>query len=134
MKKSIINLIFTYVFVGIGIGAAIVTPITVLQAGMSPALKAIVVWLVASAVIGLVSLIFEVESLSQLSAIVIHAVCTLCTALVAGTLLDYGDGSFPLLLTRMLPVIIILYAAIHLVFFLIRRDTVHSINDKLSNK
>lgn len=132
MKKSIVNLLFTYVFVGIGIGAAIVTPITILQAGISPVLMEIAVWLVAAAVIGLVSLVYEIETLSDLSATAIHAVCTLCTALAAGTLLDYGDGSFSLLLTRMLPVIVILYAAIHLVFFLIRRATVHSINDKLS--
>ena len=93
-----------------------------------------IIWIVASAVIGLVSMIYELDGLSDVAATLIHAPLTVLVALIAGSIAGYGEGSLVLLLTRMLVPIVILYVAIHLLMFVIRRLTVHNLNDKLSGK
>ena len=52
--------------------------------------------------------------------------------LTAGWILDYGNGSFILLLTHMVPTFIIIYAVIHLFLFIIRRSIAHSLNSHLN--
>lgn len=78
--------------------------------------------------------IYEMESRNHITANAVHFACTLFLALSCSWILGYGDGSSALLLARMLPNVIGVYAAIQLLMFLIRRFTVQNLNDKLSQK
>ncbi len=131
MKKITVSTVFTYLSVGIAIGAVSITLALLLIIGMTEIMRQIVVWLIASAIMGLVSLVYENENLTDITATLIHAPVTFLTALTSGWILGYGDGSIVLLVSRMLPVIVALYAGIHLLMFLIRRLTLRSLNKRL---
>lgn len=133
MKKMIQNWAY-YVVFAVGLGAMISTAAIVANMGMTEELRQVIIWMAASAVIGLVSLIYEAESLSDLTATLIHAPLTVATALTAGWIAGYGDGSIGLLIVRMAIPIVVIYAGVHLLMYLLRRVAVRSLNDKLSGK
>lgn len=131
MKKNTILTPFLYMMMGIAFGAVIVTVSLYASGGMNDTLKEIIIWLVAAAVIGLVSMVYENDHLTDLTATLIHAPVTCIVALISGWMLDYGDGSLFLLLMRMLPVIVIVYVLIHLILFLFRRAALQEVNRHL---
>lgn len=131
MKNKLEN-IFLYIAVGIAIGAVICTIGQLAVYGFNDVLKELSVWLIASAVIGLASMVYENENLTDLTATLIHAPITAIVALIAGWIIGYGEGSVMLLVTRMLPTVLVLYALIHLFLFLIRRSIARSINSRLN--
>ncbi|MGN1014483.1 MAG: DUF3021 family protein [Butyricicoccus sp.] len=133
MKKAIQNAIVYAIFAS-GLGAIIYSVALVLRESVTEESKGVLVWVAASAVIGLISLLYECESLTDLQATLIHAPLTFLTALIAGSILNYGEGSVMLLLARMLPVIVVVYVFVHLLMFLLRRQSVKSVNNKLSGK
>ena len=134
MKMSKIQLVMTYLIVAVGIGAIVITLALLASYGMTDILKQLTVWLIASAVIGVASLVYENTSLSHFTATLIHAPITAAVALCSGWILGYVDGSFSLLILRMLPTIIIIYAVIHLVLFLFRRAALSDLNHRLQEK
>lgn len=131
MLKKLSGLVLEYLFFAIGIGAVISTICMLQVFGDSEALHQIAVWLVASGIMGVLTLIYEIDGLTHLTATCIHAPLIFLTALISGWVLGYGDGSVPLLLARMLPAILIIYIAVHLLMFFMRRLQVHSLNDRL---
>lgn len=131
MNRSIIQTILMYVAVGIAFGAIAITFSLYVNYGMTDTLKEIMVWLVAAALIGLISMVYESDRLSDITATLIHAPVTVVVALISGWILNYGDGSFSVLLIRMLPTVLIMYAIIHFVLFLIRRATLRELNARL---
>lgn len=131
MKNTTIQTIFEYMMIGIAFGAIAISFALVINIGMTDTVKQLIVWLIASAIIGLVSIVYESDRFTDITATIVHAPVTCIVALVCGWILDYGDGSFPLLLMRMLPSIVILYAMIHLILFLFRRACTQEINDRL---
>lgn len=134
MKMSKIQLVLTYFIVSVGIGAITTTIALFINYGMTDILKQITVWLTASAVIGIASLIYERASLSHFTATLIHASITVVVVLYSGWILGYGDGSLSLLIMRMLPSFIIIYTAIHLVLFLFHRAALSDLNHRLQKK
>ncbi|MDO4174770.1 MAG: DUF3021 family protein [Eubacteriales bacterium] len=130
-KNTTLQTILGYMMIGIAFGAIAVTFSLYVNLGMNDILKEIIVWLVAAAVIGLISVIYENDHLTHLMATIIHAPITCIVALLCGWILDYGDGSVSLLLMRMLPSIIIIYVVIHLILFIFRRITLRKINNHL---
>ena len=131
MTNSKIQTVFVYMAVGIAFGAIAITFSLYVNCGMTEMLKEIMVWLTAAAMIGVISMIYESDRFSDITATMIHAPITIVVALISGWILGYGDGSLSLLLMRMLPAIIVMYAIIHLVLFLIRRATLREINNRL---
>ena len=134
MKKNTLQLIFTYLIVAVGIGAIVITFSLLVNYGMNDILKQLTVWLIASAVIGLASMVYENVRLSHFTATLIHAPITALVALCSGWILGYGDGSLTLLLMRMLPTIVVIYAVIHLILFLFRRAALSDLNSRLQEK
>lgn len=134
MKKNTLQLVFTYLIVAVGIGAIVITFSLLVSYGMNDILKQLTVWLIASAVIGLASMVYENVRLSHFTATLIHAPITAFVALCCGWILGYGDGSLTLLLMRMLPTIALIYAVIHLILFLIRRAALSDLNSRLQEK
>lgn len=131
MNRSIVQTILMYVAVGIAFGAIAITFSLYVNFGMNEMLKQIIVWLIAAALIGLISIIYESDRLTDITATLIHAPVTVAVALISGWILNYGDGSFSVLLMRMLPTVLIMYGIIHLVLFLIRRATLRELNARL---
>lgn len=131
MKQNRLYALFEYMMIGIAFGAIAITLSLYVNFGMNDMLKQIIVWLVASAIIGLVSMIYESDYFTNITATIVHAPITCVVALISGWILDYGDGSVSLLLIRMLPSIVVLYAAIHLILFLFRRTAAQDINARL---
>ena len=131
MKKNTILTPFLYMMMGIAFGAVIVTVSLYASGGMNDTLKEIIIWLIASAVIGLISTIYESDRFTDITATLVHAPVTFIVALISGWMLDYGDGSVLLLIQRMLPVIVIIYVVIHLVLFLFRRAALREVNRHL---
>lgn len=134
MKKNTLQLVFTYLIVAVGIGAIVITFSLLVNYGMNDILKQLTVWLIASAVIGLASMVYENVRLSHFTATLIHAPITALVALCSGWILGYGDGSLTLLLMRMLPTIVVIYAVIHLILFLFRRAALSDLNSRLQEK
>ena len=131
MKSNHFTTALLYTAAGIAIGAVVCTLSLLATYGMTDVLRQLAVWLIASAILGLVSIVYENEHLTDLTATLIHAPVTLVVALIAGWVLDYGDGSVLLRLTRMVPVIVVFYTLIHLFLFLVRRSIVRSLNSHL---
>ena len=132
MKQSKLQMILQYTVSGIAIGAIVSTLSLIGSFGLTDILKQVLVWIIASALIGLISIIYENENLTDLTATLIHAPLTLLIALTAGWILGYGEGSLTVLLMHMVPGIIIIYSIIHLVLFLIRRIIARSLNTRLN--
>ena len=131
MKKNTILTPILYMMVGIAFGAIIITVSLYASGDMNDTLKEIIIWLIASAVIGLISTIYESDRFTDITATLGHAPVTFIVALISGWMLDYGDGSLFLLLMRMLPVIVIVYVLIHLILFLFRRAALQEVNRHL---
>ncbi|MCD8357353.1 MAG: DUF3021 family protein [Clostridia bacterium] len=131
MKANKFLMIFTYMMVGIAFGAIAITMSLYINYGMTDFLKEILVWLIAAAILGLVSIIYDIDHFNDITATLIHAPVSCVVALISGWILDYGDGSVSLLLMRMLPTIISLYIIIHVILFLIRRISLRDINNHL---
>ena len=131
MKKNTILTPILYMMVGIAFGAIIITVSLYASGDMNDTLKEIIIWLIASAVIGLISTIYESDRFTDITATLVHAPVTFIVALISGCMLDYGDGSVLLLIQRMLPVIVIIYVVIHLVLFLFRRAALREVNRHL---
>lgn len=131
MKPSKIQIFFLYAIVGIGIGSIVSAIVLMLVFGMTEMIQNLIVWLIASGIFGLISLVYESERFSLLTATCIHAPVVFGTALIFGWLLGYGDGSILLLLRRMLPIIILTYIIVHFILFLIRRTAVQDVNSRL---
>lgn len=134
MKMSKLQMTLSYMIVAVGIGSIVITLSLLLTFGLTDVLKQLVVWLIASAIIGIISMVYECDRLTYLTATLIHAPVTCLVALCCGWILDYSDGSLFLLISRMLPVIVVLYAAMHLILFLFRRANVSDINTRLQKK
>lgn len=122
MKKNHESWI-THILNGTGIGFPITATCMLLIGGYNPVTREILVWMVASALFGLTTgLFFQKLNLKLLTATALHFICCLVIASAAGWLCGYAD-SFLALLGGMLPLFVIVYAAVYLsVFFSMKRE------------
>ena len=118
MKKWNPMNVFSYCMIGVGFAAISVAIGMYINLGMTEILKNFVVWMIGGAIIGLLSLIYETEQLSNVKATLIHAPLT---CLIVS-----------LLIVRMLPTIAIIYVVIHAILYLLHCASVRSINQKLN--
>lgn len=132
MKKWNPMNVFSYCMIGVGFAAISVAIGMYINLGMTEILKNFVVWMIGGAIIGLLSLIYETEQLSNVKATLIHAPLTCLIALICGWICGYGEHSVSLLIVRMLPTIAIIYVVIHAILYLLHCASVHSINQKLN--
>lgn len=82
MKKWNPMNVFSYCMIGVGFAAISVAIGMYINLGMTEILKNFVVWMIGGAIIGLLSLIYETEQLSNVKATLIHAPLTCLTALI----------------------------------------------------
>ncbi len=125
--------VLEHVGVGLAIGSVISTACIALLGGLDGTLIQVMAWLAASALIGIVSLIYDIEALSLPLAIGLHALLCLGVSLGTGYFLGYGEGVGPLF-RMLLPVFIIIYLAIGLGVWLYGRYCARITSERLAKK
>ncbi len=118
---------------GIGIGMPITLICMILIGGWNSAVKEMLVWLVASALFGILSLIFNNYKTNLLLATVIHCVGCLAVTCTACTINGYSENFFSMLLA-ILPVFIVVYAVIYSVAMINAKKEAKRITESLKNK
>ncbi len=118
---------------GIGIGMPITLLCMILIGGWNSAVKEILVWLAASALFGMLSLIFGTVKLSLPLTTAIHCVGCLAITCTACTINGYSDSFFSILLA-VLPVFAVIYIAIYTVTLLSAKKEAKEITESLNNK
>ncbi|MBR3971883.1 MAG: DUF3021 domain-containing protein [Ruminococcus sp.] len=97
---------------GIGIGMPITVLCMALIGGWNDAVKEILVWLVASALFGVLSLIFNSGKLNLILSTAIHCAGCLAVTCTACTINGYSDNFFEMLFA-ILPVFVVVYVVIY---------------------
>lgn len=97
---------------GIGIGMPVTVLCMALIGGWNDTVKEILVWLVASALFGVLSLIFNSGKLNLFLSTAIHCVGCLAVTCAACTINGFSDNFFDILLS-VLPVFAVVYIVIY---------------------
>lgn len=118
---------------GIGIGMPVTLLCMALIGGWNSAVKEVLVWLVASALFGVLSLIFNSVKLPLPLSTGIHCVGCLAVTCTACTINGYSDNFFSMLIA-ILPVFVIVYAVIYGVTLINAKLEAKKINEDLNNK
>ncbi|MBQ8001353.1 MAG: DUF3021 domain-containing protein [Ruminococcus sp.] len=118
---------------GIGIGMPITIICMVLIGGWNGVIKEFLVWLAASALFGVLSILFKSSRLPLPLITVIHCVGCLIITCGACAIIGYSDSFFSIL-PAVLPVFIVVYAVIYIVTLLSAKAEAKRINAELNSK
>lgn len=131
MKKNyLINLI-----IGMGFGFPITLLCMILMSGYSEVIREFLVWMVASALYGLLSGVFfdHKNNLPLPVAIILH--CLGCMTITAGGVAICGYGSsFLSALLRILPVFAVIYVVVYIIAFFLMKNDEKQINQALEKE
>ncbi len=127
MKKVI-----QYAGIGIGYGSFSYLMILVYRQGITPTRESILSTLLMSALIGISAILFDIEKLNFLSALVIHLICTL--SLVIATMFYNGWAEDIMHDTEFWMIFIIIYIAVWAASYISNSLKVDKINRALSKK
>jgi len=116
----------------IGIGAIITTIVTCICGGFDESVRRIIVWLIASALFGIASLlIFGKDRLSLPVATALHA--AICFAItIASVALCRYDGGLGGNILIIAIVFVVVYVVIYIIMYAISKSEERKINQKLS--
>lgn len=133
--KNKLSPIFSACITGIGIGIPITLCCMTLIGGFNGVIKEFLVWTVASALFGVLSLlIFQLpNNLSLPAATALHCIGCMLVAAGAGAVIGYAD-SFLELLLGILPVFLLVYCLLYGGFYFTMRKEARRINEELDNK
>lgn len=128
-KKLVIH-----IGVGLAVGSVISTACMALMGALDGTLVQVMAWLGASALYGVVSMIYDIESIPLPFAIGLHA--ALCFGITLGTsyLLGYEEYFGPWFALQLLPVFIIIYLAVSLGIWLYGRHCARTTSERLARK
>lgn len=118
---------------GIGIGMPVTVLCMAFIGGWNSVVKEILVWLVASALFGVLSLIFNSAKLPLPLSTAIHCIGCLAVTCTACTINGYSNNFFEMLLS-ILPVFVVVYVIIYGVSFINARKEAKKITETLNNK
>lgn len=126
--------IITYVGVGLAVGSVTSTACMALMGALDGTLVQVMAWLGASALCGVLSMIYDIESMPLPLAIGLHAALCFGVALGTSYLLGYGKHFGPGLAMQMLPVFIVIYLGISLSIWLYDRHCARTTSERLAKK
>lgn len=132
--KGIIDTVLR--FLGIAVfGVGIGIPVTVIcksaMGGYNETLREIIVWIVASALLGLVSSVFFIGKFNFLVSTIIHCISCFTVAMSACAICGYID-SMHTVFAEILPIFVIVYLVLYLVGITIAKIEVKQVNDMLN--
>ena len=116
---------------GIGVGMPISILCISTLGGFDETVKEVLVWLVASALFGLLSLIFNSGKLNLILSTAIHCVGCLAVTCGACTINGYSNNFFEILVS-VLPVFAIVYIVIYSAAMISAKAEAKKINESLS--
>lgn len=119
------------ILIGIGIGTIVFTACWWGFAGANPVIIEYTRWIIASALYGLLSLLFDYMG-SLLKATVIHFLGCASITLITGSLSGYANNFFELA-KNMLPIFLVIYVVIYLSCYSYARYNAKLISRKLSH-
>ena len=123
-----------FVMSGLAVGFPVTVACMGLIGGFTGPVKELLIWMVASALFGLVSgLFFQKLNLNALAATALHCVCCLLIAATACTLCGYGAG-FGEILLAVLPVFVVVYAVVYGCIYAAMRREAKKINEVLNQE
>lgn len=134
MKNKILS-IFTACITGIGTGIPITLVCMTLIGGYNGVIKEFLVWTVASALFGVLSLLLfqQPVNLSLPAATALHCAGCMVVAAAAGAIIGYAD-SFLSLLLGILPVFVVIYGILYGASYCAMKKEAQRINEELNNK
>ncbi len=118
---------------GIGIGMPVTIICMLILGGWNETIKEFLVWLVASALFGVLSILFKNSRISLPIITAIHCVGCLIITCTACAINGYSD-SFWSILISVLPVFVVVYAAIYITTLIAAKAEAKKINDALNSK
>ncbi len=118
---------------GIGIGMPITVLCMTLIGGFGPVVKEFLVWLVASALFGVLSLIFNRNKMNLILSTVIHCVGCLGVTCAACTINGYGNNFFEMLLA-ILPVFVVVYVVVYAAALISNKKEAKKLTETLNKK
>lgn len=123
MKK-----IAQYLQTGLAIGFVLTTVFSTISSGINDFTAQIIAWCIASAIYGVSSMVFEIESLNTLAASIMHyAICAITTTV--NVIIFYQPYAISVFAS-----FTITYIAIYLVFWQIEKQKIKKLNAKLQEK
>jgi len=127
--------VFAACISGIGIGVPITLLCMTLIGGFNDVIREFLVWTVASALFGVLSLLLfqQPGNLSLPAATALHCVGCMTVAAGAGAIVGYGD-SFLTLLLAILPVFLVVYSILYGASYIAMKKEAQRINAELEQK
>lgn len=120
--------------VGIGIGIPVTLICMISLGGWNTVIREFLVWTVASALFGVLSvLFFENDRLNAFLSTALHCVGCLGITLGACAINGYGEKFLDLLLA-IVPVFVVVYAAIYAITFFSMRKSAKQANEAINKK
>ena len=119
---------FNYLLRGLGIGFIITTVSLLVFVGVNELTKQLFAWLVASAIYGLTSVIFESKNLNLLSCTIIHFF--ICLSITMINIFLFYRAYLVIVLVEF----VVIYSLIYVVMWLIDRNKIKKINQRLKEK
>lgn len=132
MKKF--NLYLHSILIGMGFGMPTTIICMLLLGGYKPFFKEFIVWMVASALFGIISrLFFDNEYLTLPVATVLHFISCFIITVLAGTICGYANGIL-LLINGIAPIFIVAYLIIYIISMISMKIEVKKVNDALNER
>lgn len=121
------------IFTGIGIGIPVTLICMISIGGWNPVVMEFLVWTIASALFGLMSLIFRSEKINPTLSTILHCIGCLLVTVSACTIIGYGNNFLEILLA-IVPVFAIVYVVILVTGSISMKKNAKKANEALSKK
>ncbi len=126
--------LFFAVLTGIGIGIPVTLICMVSIGGYNAVVQEFLVWTIASALFGVLSVItLKNDRMNLILSTVLHCLGCLTITISACAIIGYGDNLLDILLT-VAPVFAVVYASIYLISFISMKKNAKKANEALGKK
>lgn len=126
--------LFFAVLTGIGIGIPVTLICMISIGGYNDAVQEFLVWTIASALFGVLSVItLKNDRMNLILSTVLHCLGCLTITISACAIIGYGDNLLDILLT-VAPVFAVVYASIYLISFISMKKNAKKANEALGKK
>lgn len=124
----------TSIITGIGIGIPITLVCMICIGGFNPVVNEFLVWTVASALFGVLSVLtLRNDRMNLILSTALHCIGCLSITVIACAIIGYSDNVFEILLS-VAPVFVFVYVALYSISIISMKKNAKKANESLSNK
>lgn len=131
-EKGFFEAVLSCVTTGISVGVPVAVFCMVVMGTFNDTLQQVIVWIIASALIGLLSAVFFAEKINLIVSTIVHCVGCFVVAVAASILCGYSDNLGEVVL-MILPIFLIIYVVLYAVVMIYLKIQAKRI-DKVLNK